>query len=130
MTSMQWWELGTNVAIHSRTVWIWSHPFSRFDFMSEPIRNRARWLRRELKPLYIPSIIVELVCEFMAHGRLPDATGWEVPIALVCYWAMIRFGGGDDDDDDRWKRRRKRLAEAIKEAGGKLVVVPEPQPTA
>lgn len=47
---------------------------------------------------------------------------------LYSRFAFLWYGFWKESDDDYWKKKRKRIAEKIKEVGGKLVVTPEPVP--
>ncbi|MBM0275140.1 hypothetical protein [Micromonospora tarensis] len=77
----------------------------------------ARTLFHELRPFYLPAVVVA----FVTAGMLSDSWWRWLNLALnVWNWWRLR---NLDDDDDRWKRRRKRLAEQVSVSGGRLVVV-------
>ncbi|MCX5066953.1 hypothetical protein OOJ91_13960 [Micromonospora lupini] len=78
----------------------------------------ARNLFHELRPFYLPAVVVA----FVASGML--GVGWvrwlNLALNLWSWWVFRDL----DDDDDRWKRRRKRLVERVSVVDGQLRVVP------
>lgn len=83
------------------------------------VPSLARHLFNELRPFYLPAVVVAFVTAGMA------GVGWGRWISLafnLWNWWLFR---NLDDDDDWWKRRRKRLVERVAVVGGgRLVVVP------
>ncbi|MGW5556902.1 hypothetical protein ACWER9_06720 [Micromonospora sp. NPDC003944] len=86
--------------------------------LGRDVPSLARHLYNELRPFYLPAVVVA----FVTAGML-DVGWWRwvnLGFNLWNWWSFRNF----DDDDDRWKRRRKRLAERVSvSAGGRLVVV-------
>lgn len=78
----------------------------------------ARWLWAELRPLYLPSVLL-LIGNDAMHGEI---VGWNALWAALCLvnWWFLK----DVDEDDRWKRRRRKVAEKVARMGSRLVVVP------
>lgn len=77
-----------------------------------------RTIFHELKPFYVPSVIMYHVIE--ATERTFNF--WDyilLAINLWFYWAYK-----DVDKDDRWKRRKEKLAEKVAQVGSKLAIVP------
>lgn len=123
----QTWSAIEQAAFWFQVGWQWSFnlsgPFAWL--LPDVVVEAAREFKRELRVLYFPAIGVEFVASFMvADGHRLD--GWELAhygMAIGLYWLIRMY---DKDDDDRWKRRRDRAAGAVKEIGGRLVVVPQP----
>lgn len=124
MTPHDKWVLVSGCCMWLRNAYIWSYSLKQFP-LPQRLRDAARRVKREVRPFYMPSIVVGLTADFFSLGRdVLDPlllTGYGV--MAVVYWVISR---ADDDDDDQWKRRRDRVAGAVRELGGKLVVVPEP----
>lgn len=79
----------------------------------------------ELRPLFLPATVVELVIE--ASTGLPL---WTL-LSDAAFQAMIWWLFHDADKSDRWKRRRRKARQAIARLGARLIVVPvatEPAP--
>jgi len=77
-----------------------------------------RWVVSELRPLYLPAVLV-LIADYSLRGQL---IGWNLlwSAGMVFNWFYFK-----DEGDDRWKRRRKKATEKVKAlASGRLVAVP------
>ncbi len=76
----------------------------------------------EIKPFALPLIAVMHISATWGdpHPYNPGQM-FSTGISLA-YWWMVR---NKKDDDDRWKRRRTKVTEAVRQVGGRLVVVPE-----
>lgn len=86
-------------------------------FNKEPYQF-ARTIFHELKPFYLPGIILGYIIGSMYENR----NGWDIVVLIVnvfYYWVYK-----DVDKDDRWKRRKEKLAEVVKQVGNRLEVVP------
>jgi hypothetical protein len=82
-------------------------------------RPIALRLRRELKPIALPSLVLMSALDFPT-GDGGFMSGVAFGLNLMLWWAYR----DDPDDDDRWKRRREQLAAKVAEVGGRLQVVP------
>jgi hypothetical protein len=79
----------------------------------------VRLVFTELRPLYLPAVIIIIARDAQQHRLL----GWDSLLDacwLVDWWLF------KDEGDDRWKRRRAKLVAAIRRRGARLVVVPAP----
>jgi len=81
------------------------------------IPRTLRFIHIELKPFYLPALVVSTVlfCR--------DGFSWDIAVHSgfgVLNWFLYR----DLDDDDRWKRRKEKLAEKVSRSGSRLVVHP------
>ena len=93
---------------------------SSFPAQSRGLRSELWWTTAFISaPLCLLSWMTGMVVDF----------DWWDPIILLIniliWWFWIVK---DKDRDDRWKKRRKKAMAAIKEVGGKLVIVPLPHP--
>lgn len=123
------WGYISELCLYLRLTWMWSWNFAGPLGLLLPDRlvAVARAIKWEIRPLYLPSIALQFVADFIHQDR--HLNGWNFGaygVALFMYWLLSKT---DRDDDDRWKRRKQRLAEKVEELGGKLVVVPQPQGT-
>lgn len=97
----------------SASILAWAGLFS----MKRP--EVARWFFHELRPFYLPAVVLH-VGYLSAHDQI---LGWNTlwaTLSLINWWGLKDV----DDDDDRWKRRRRKVAEKIARIGGRLAVVP------
>jgi len=78
----------------------------------------ARWLWAELRPFYLPAVILRIGLLVMSGEMLGYNTLYMA--AALANWFLYK----DVDDDDRWKRRKAKLVEKIQRQGAHLVVVP------
>lgn len=103
--------------------WLYLFPsqWLRISRILQPGAERpiALWLRRELKPFALPSVVLTSALDFPA-GDGDVLSGAVFAVNLVLWWVYRE----DEDDDDRWKRRREKLASKVAEVGGRLQVVP------
>lgn len=91
------------------------------EFLNDQMLQICIAIRSELTP-FIPGVAV---AQFLAQiYQAPFSKDGGAALLLVinaaAWWAFRH----DNDDDDRWKRRRKRLTTAVREAGGKLILIP------
>lgn len=78
----------------------------------------AHTLFHELRPLYLPAVVVAHV----SASALVDGPAPAISTAFsLNTWFFLKDRGGDDD---RWKRRRRKAAEKISRVGGRLAVQP------
>jgi hypothetical protein len=81
--------------------------------------SSARAVFHELKPFYLPAVVVAYITGCLYAGDVIDGRRIGVfAIQLFSWW-----GYKGEDDDDRWKRRAKKVADRVKVTGGKLAVV-------
>jgi hypothetical protein len=91
------------------------------------VPGRTRALRSELwwttsfvsGPLFLFGVLFQAIM---------DSSAWDLLFlvfeALQWWFLVVK----DKDRDDRWKKRRKKAMSKVKEASGRLVVVPIPAP--
>lgn len=89
-----------------------------FGRRDHPFLKTPRWVWAELRPFYLPAVVVHIVNLSM----LGQVLGWNsfFIACTVLNWWLLK----DADDDDRWKRRKRKLAEKIERQGARLVAVP------
>jgi hypothetical protein len=86
-------------------------------------RNRiTRAVFWELRPFYLPAVVVGYVLDSVADGHPVGALRIIFFAVNVANWWWYK--DADTDDDDRWKRRRRKVAEKVERVGGRLAVVP------
>lgn len=83
------------------------------DTSGHPLRSVVS----ELRPLYLPAVVVIVAYHTQTHALL----GWNT-FGDACY--VLNWFFYKDEGDDRWKRRAKKAAEKITRRGARLVVVP------
>lgn len=110
-------------------LWVWSGlvlQVARDWFHADTARTSfdgLRWVVSELRPLYLPAVLVMIADESL-RGKL---FGWDLFWSAMSILAYFIY---KNEGDDRWKRRRKKAAEKVKAlASGRLVVVPSGAPS-
>lgn len=86
---------------------------SRFEVKMKEIGN---WAVIEMLPYVVLAIAIQLADLLVRHDWVGAAFQSLLLVYYLWWWHR--------KDDDRWKKRRRKLTEKIKEAAGRLVVVP------
>lgn len=89
-------------------------------FGGHPVLMGALRLWAELRPFYLPAVVVAIGGYVLAGEML----GWNTFYSACYIVNWFAYKDIDDEDDDRWKRRKKKVLDAVARVGARLVVVP------
>lgn len=107
---------------HAQVLWVYSSTIlalSRLlgSLLPERVMRLCVTLASELRPLYLPAVVLQIAADAMA-GRLLGWNAFFHGFALLAWWIF------KDEGDDRWRKRRKRIREKVARRGARLVVIP------
>lgn len=120
MSWLDWLRVASEICAYTRMVWWLSAACLMLikQVMPEKLLRACKFIFHEFKPFYWPSVVVSVI----SHGA-KGTPAWITAAMIGINWFNWWVFRNADNDDDRWKRRKKKLTEAVKQVGGKLIVV-------